>query len=48
MSKDDDHGPGGQNKIVSMYPMIAMNMKKLQNKNVINIYKLEQKIQTCL
>ena len=51
---DDDYGPGGRNKIVNVYPVIAMNMinlqllKQLQNKNVINIYKLEQKIQMCL
>ena len=50
----DDYGPGGWNKIVNMYHVIAMNiinlqlLKELQNKNVINIYKLEQKIQMCL
>ena len=39
MSKDDDYGPGGRNKIVNLYPIIAMNtidlqlLKKLQNKN---------------
>ena len=38
MSKDgDDYGPGGRNKIVNMYHMIAVNMINLQLLQIFSI-----------